>query len=326
VRTAIAVLQAVAQTIQQTASPGGQPAGPVGPRGPGGPPPGFEIVPAFFELLRFVGSFLAIGAVGFRFGIVRQIRGMSDEAKAILRSDNAAMLGIAGIILIALSAVGGPYVDSITNHKTLAESLSRNMPQFEFKMTMLALALIGFVLVRAASSAGWTLAAIGILLAVLQPVYTGRFSNKVNAVHISAASTWLGTLLVLMLIGIRGVTRSTTASTQRAELVADLVNSFSPLALVASAIVAITGATTGWLHLKRISSLWTTSYGMALDVKLVFVLIVVVLGAWNWRRVRPSLGVEGSEETIRRSARMELTFAGLVLIATSVLVSLPSPR
>jgi putative copper export protein len=323
VRTAIDVLQAVAQTIQQAASPGGQPGG---PRGPGGPPPGFEIVPAFFELLRFVGSFLAIGAVGFRFGIVRQIRGMSDEVKAILRADNAAMLGIAGVILIVLSAVGGPYIDSITNHKTLAESLSRNMPQFEFKMTMLALALIGFVLVRAASSAGWILAAIGILLAVLQPVYTGRFSNKVNAVHISAASTWLGTLFVLMLIGIRGVARSSTAGTQRAELVADLVNSFSPLALVASAIVAITGVTTAWLHLKRVSSLWTTSYGMALDVKLIFVLIVVTMGAWNWRRVRPSLGVEGSEETIRRSARMELTFAALVLIATSVLVSLPSPR
>jgi putative copper export protein len=322
-KTAIAVVQAVSQTIQQTASPGG-PTG--GPGGHGGPPPAFEIVPAFFELLRFFGSFLAIGAVGFRFGIVRQIRGMSDEAKAILRADNAAMLGIAGVILIVLSAVGGPYIDSITNHKTLAESLSRNMPQFEFKMTMLALALIGFVLVRAAPSAGWMLAAIGILLAVLQPVYTGRFSNKVNAVHISAASTWLGTLFVLMLIGIRGVTRSNAAGTQRAELVADLVNSFSPLALVASAIVAITGVTTAWLHLKRIPSLWTTSYGMALDVKLILVLIVVTLGAWNWRRVRPSLGVEGSEQTIRRSARMELTFAALVLIATSVLVSLPSPK
>jgi putative copper export protein len=320
------MLQAVAQTIQETAPPGGQPGGPEGPGGPGGPPPAFEIVPALFELLRFVGSFLAIGAVGFRFGIVRQIRGMSDEAKAILRADNAAMLGIAGVILIVLSALGGPYIDSITNHKTLAESLSRNMPQFEFKMTMLALALIGFVIVRAASSAGWMLAAIGTLLAVLQPIYTGKFANKVNAAHIFAASTWLGTLLVLMLIGIRGVTRSSAARTQRAELVADLVNSFSPLALVASAIVAITGVTGAWLRLKRISSLWTTSYGMALDVKLIFVLIVVVLGAWNWRRVRPSLGAEGSEEIIRRSARMELTFAAIVLLVTSVLVSLPSPR
>jgi uncharacterized membrane protein len=323
VRTAIAVLQAVAQTIQQTASPGGPPGG---PGGPGGPPPAFEIVPAFFELLRFVGSFLAIGAVGFRFGIVRQIRGMSDEAKGVLRGDNAALLGVIGVVLLGLSFLGAPYIDSVTQHKTFAESLPKNPQQFEFKMTMLAFALVGFLLVRVASSVGWTLAAIGILLVELQPVYTGRFSSKVNAVHISAASTWLGTLLVLVLIGIRGVTRSTTAGIQRAELVADLVNSFSPLALVASAIVAITGVTTAWLHLKRISSLWTTSYGMALDVKLIFVLIVVVLGAWNWRRVRPSLGVEGSEETIRRSARMELTFAVLVLITTSVLVSLPSPR
>jgi len=61
-------------------------------------------------------------------------------------------------------------------------------------------------------------------------------------------------------------------------------------------------------------------------VKLVFVLIVVLLGAWNWRRVRPTLGTEGTEETIRRSATMELAFAALVLIATSVLVTLPSPR
>jgi putative copper export protein len=108
--------------------------------------------------------------------------------------------------------------------------------------------------------------------------------------------------------------------------VCDLVNSFSPLALSAATIVALTGLTTAWLHLKRLSALWTTSYGAALLVKLVLVLIVVSLGAWNWRRVRPSLGDEGSDETIRRSATLELTFAGLVLVATAVLVSLPSPR
>ena len=118
----------------------------------------------------------------------------------------------------------------------------------------------------------------------------------------------------------------TSLAAEHARLVADLVNSFSPLALTASTIVAITGATTAWLHLKRISALWTTSYGLALMVKLVLVLIVVVLGAWNWKRVRPALAKEGSELTIRRSATMELAFAALVLIATSVLVTLPSPK
>ncbi len=319
-RTAVNLLQAVAQTIQDTA-PSGAP-----PVRPGGPPHDFSFVEAFFHLLEFVGVFLAIGAIGFRFGIVRQIRGMSEETKAILRADNAAMLGIAGIILIVLSALGGPYVDSIANHKTFAAALSRNMPQFEFRMTMLALALVGFALVRATWSGGWMLAAIGILLAVLQPVYTGKFGNKVNAAHIFGASTWLGTLLVLLLIGIRGVMKSASVGIQRAELVGDLVNSFSPLALVASAIVALTGVTTAWLHLKRVSALWTTSYGIALVAKLIIVLIVVVLGAWNWRRVRPSLGGEGTEAIIRRSATMELTFAALVLVATSVLVTLPSPR
>lgn len=322
-RTAIALLQAVAQTIQDTAPAGGQ-AGV--PAGPGGPPPGFSIAKAFFELLQFVGVFLAIGAIGFRFGIVRQIRGMSDEAKAILRADDAALFGILGVVLLGLAYLGGPYIDSIAHYKTFAESLPKNMAQFEFRMTVLALALVGFAFVRASSSVGWMLAAIGILLAVLQPVYTGKFDNKVNAVHIFAASTWLGTLLVLLLIGIRGVIRSASTGIQRAELVTDLVNAFSPLALVAAAIVAISGVTTAWLNLKRVSSLWTTSYGIALVGKLIFVLIVVLLGAWNWRRVRPSLGGEGSEEIIRRSATMELTFAAFVLVATSVLVSLPSPR
>jgi len=285
-----------------------------------------NVIKAITELVQFVGYFLAIGAVGFRFGVVRRTRGISDEAREILRADKAAMFGVVGVLLIGLALVAGPYINAITHEKTFAESLPKNLSAFEFKLAMLALALVGFALVRVASSVGWTLAAIGILFAVLQPIYTGKLSGKVNAVHILAASTWLGTLLVLTMIGIRGVIKSAAAGQQRAELVYDLVNSFSPLALTAATIVGISGLTTAWLHLKRVSSLWTTSYGLTLIVKLILVGIVVALGAWNWRRVRPSLGDEGSELTIRRSATMELTFAALVLIATSVLVTLPSPK
>jgi uncharacterized membrane protein len=285
-----------------------------------------NVIKAVTELVQFVGYFLAIGAIGFRFGVVRRTRGISDEAKEILRADKAAMFGVVGVLLIGLALVGGPYINAITHDKTFVESLPKNLPAFEFKLAMLALALVGFALVRVASSVGWTLAAIGILFAVLQPIYTGKLAGKVNAVHILAASTWLGTLMVLAVVGIRGVIRSASAAQQRSELVCDLVNSFSPLALTAATIVGITGLTTAWLHLKRLSSLWTTGYGMTLVVKLILVAIVVALGAWNWKRVRPSLGDEGSELTIRRSATMELTFAALVLIVTSVLVTLPSPK
>jgi uncharacterized membrane protein len=312
-------LAAIAQAALQ--------AGPAtGPAGPGGPPPGFSFTEAFVQLVQFVGYFLAIGAIGFRYGIVRRVHGMTEDARSILRPDNAALLGMLGILLLALSYLGGPFLASLSEHKTFAEALPKNLRPLEFKFAMLGLALIGFLLVRVNTSLGWMIAAVGALFAVLQPLYTGRLAGKVNAVHILAASTWLGTLLVLAIVGIRGVTRSATAGAERAQLVADLINSFSPLALTAASILALTGLTTAWLHLKRISALYTTSYGIALLVKLFFVLIVVLLGAWNWRRVRPSLGAEGSELSIRRSSRLELTFAAIVLIATSVLVTLPSPR
>lgn len=282
---------------------------------------------AFFELTQFVGYFLAIGAVGFRYGVVRRVRGISDDARVILRADNAALLGIIGVLLLFLSFLGGPFASSIAEHKTYAESLPKNLGQFEFRMAMFALALIGFLIVRTSPGVGWMLAAVGLLLAVLMPVYTARgLSGRVNAVHILAASTWLGTLLVLTLIGVRGVIRAGPPGVPRAELVYDLVNSFSPLALTAASIVALTGVTTAWLHLKRLSSLWTTSYGAALIVKLLFVAGVVAMGAWNWKRVRPALGESGSEDRIRRSATTELFFGGLVLTATAVLVSLPSPK
>lgn len=278
------------------------------------------------ELVQFVGYFLAIGAIGFRFGIARRVRGMTDEARRILRADNAAFFGMLGVFLVLLSFVGGLYLLSVLRKIAFDEMLPTDPGGFEFRLGTLAVALIGYMLVRTSPPIGWALASIGMLCVVLQPLYTGKLAGKVNAIHVLAASTWLGTLLLLTVIGIRGVIRSHTSGQQRAELISDLVNSFSPLALTAATIVGITGLTTAWLHLKRLSALWTTSYGVALVVKLLLVAIVVALGAWNWRRVRPSLGDEGSELTIRRSATMELTFAALVLIATSVLVTLPSPK
>ena len=312
------LIQEVAQTAQAAAPPAGGP--------PRGGEHGFSFKEALFELIQFVGWFLSVGAIGFRFGVVRRIRGMTDETRDILAADRATMLGVLGILLLFVSYLGAPLLESMSAHKAFADVLPKNRGQFESRMVFLATALIGFLLVRASATLGWALAALGVVIAALFPLYTGRAAGKVNAVHVLAASTWLGTLLVLTIVGVRGLIRRQPSGTPRAELVCDLVNSFSPLALTAATFVALTGLTTAWMHLKRISSLWTTSYGITLIVKLIFVLIVVSLGAWNWRRVRPSLGAVGTEETIRRSSTMELTFGAIVLICTAVLVTLPSPR
>jgi copper transport protein len=287
---------------------------------------GFSPGEAVTHFIEFIGDFLAIGSIGFRYGIVRRIRGMTEEARSILRADNAAMLGLVGVLLLALAVLGGPYLNGLMEHKTFVQSLPKNPSRLYFRLTMLAIALIGFALARTRPRFGWPIAAIGVLAAALQPLYTGKLVGKVNGIHILAASTWLGTLLVLTIVGIRGLAQRSAGGPQRSLLIADLVNSFSPLALTAAVVVVLTGATTAWLHLKRFSALFTTSYGLTLLVKLLLVLVVVALGAWNWKKVRPSLGDEGTEDIIRRSATMELTFGAFVLIATSILVTLPSPK
>jgi copper transport protein len=108
--------------------------------------------------------------------------------------------------------------------------------------------------------------------------------------------------------------------------VADIVGRFSPVALGAAALLGITGVITAWRHLKYLSALWTTPYGYTLDAKLAVVAIVVGLGAWNWRRMSPRLGAEDAAHHLRRSAKAELTFAGIVLALTALLLSIPSPK
>jgi putative copper export protein len=91
-------------------------------------------------------------------------------------------------------------------------------------------------------------------------------------------------------------------------------------------VVVVFGLITAWRHLHKLQALWTTPYGYTLIVKLVFVALVFLLGAWNWRRQRPILGTEPAAAAIRRSSAAELTVATIVLIITAVLVSLPSPK
>ena len=85
------------------------------------------------------------------------------------------------------------------------------------------------------------------------------------------------------------------------------------------------GVITAWRHLKYLSALWTTPSGYALLLKLALVAAMFSLGAWNWRRQRPRLDSESAATALRRSAWSELAAAGLVLLATAVLVSLPTP-
>ncbi|HET7321019.1 MAG TPA: CopD family protein, partial [Longimicrobiaceae bacterium] len=85
------------------------------------------------------------------------------------------------------------------------------------------------------------------------------------------------------------------------------------------------GIFAAWLHLTAVSDLWTTPYGRTLLLKLVLLLGVFGTGAYNWLRVKPSLGGEEAAAHLRRSAAAELGIGVIVLAVTAMLVATPLP-
>jgi putative copper export protein len=283
------------------------------------------------ELLGFIGAYLSIGVVALRYGVLGPALGTSSTdatRTALFRSvgRRAAMLGLVGVILATALAIAGAARFAGMRHMPLVDVLIAGRAEEAIRLVCYALAIVGFGLVAVGLPAGWPLAAIGSVAPELVNVLSLHWAALVNPVHVLAGSTWIGALFALMAIAVPTVLRGPQSADEKALTMADMVNAFSPMALTAVAVLVTTGVITAVRHLKFVAALWTTSYGITLVLKLCFVAVVLGLGAWNWRRVRPTLGTSAASAHLQRSARLELTFAAVVLLVTSVLVSLPSPR
>ncbi|HEY6842926.1 MAG TPA: CopD family protein [Thermoanaerobaculia bacterium] len=260
---------------------------------------------ALAEFVGFIASFFATGAVGFRLAIIDRVV----EEKAFHRSITirAAAIGLIGSAGSAAFYFTGGRMNPTATVLYIA-------------------AIVGFVLVLARVSFGWWIAAIGVVFAPLTPALSGQWTRLINPIHRLAAGFWIGTLFVVIVAGVAPLLTSGLTTERRGAFAAAMIHAFSPLALGSAFVLVVFGVITAWRHLKRVDALWTTPYGYALIVKLFFVLGVVALGGWNWRRQRPLLGSERAAVAIRRSATAELFVALMVLVVTAILVSLPSPK
>jgi putative copper export protein len=289
------------------------------------------------EYIGFVAQFLAVGAVGFRFAAVRDNLVASTAPPSGDGGDHAewqvyahatrraAMLGLLGaliqFVMLWLSLPRAAARAHLTVGAALTHSFAIAAPVW-----LLALAVVGLALAAAGTRAGWWLALVGVLVGPLTAIFAGQWSKLVNPAHRLFGGFWIGTLFVLVVAGLGTVLRDERSKARRGAIAAAMVNGFSPLALTCGGLLVASGLFTAWKHLNPLSSLWSTPYGYTLIVKLCLVAGVFALGGWNWRRQRPMLGTEDGAVAIRHSARAELTAAALVLVATAILVSLPSPR
>jgi putative copper export protein len=145
----------------------------------------------------------------------------------------------------------------------------------------------------------------------------------VHTLHVIGAGGWIGGLGALMLVAVPAVLRS--GGEERHQHVAGLVSAFSPTALGFAGLLVVTGAIAAWRNIGSVAGLWQEPYGRVLMVKLALLSVAAGTGAYNWKRVLPSLGSDTATGRLRKSAALELTAALVVLVVTAVLVATPMP-
>ena len=183
----------------------------------------------------------------------------------------------------------------------------------------------------ASTSSWWGLASVGAVACAFSPAFSGHASSAprfralavmADGLHVLAASSWLGTLAVLLAAGFAAARLQ--SAEQRGSLVRSLITTFSPVALVAAGVATVTGVFAAWLHVGTIPNLWGTRYGITLLIKLGVLGVVTLTGFYNWKFVQPRLGTDEATMKLQRSARVEVAVAVLVLLVTAVLVASPT--
>jgi copper transport protein len=180
--------------------------------------------------------------------------------------------------------------------------------------------------------AGALVAAVACLLVPATVGHAGQTAPRGLSIafdwfHLAAGSVWMGGL-----IGLTVLAASLPAARRVAALVA-CVPRFSNTAFVSVLVLIGAGIGSSVQHLPTFASLWQTSYGKALLVKIALLSAALLLASVNLLRTvprfkasarRPELGVPTAQLLRRLVGGETLLVAGAVL-AAAVLSSLPPP-
>jgi copper transport protein len=301
--------------------------------------------------LVFLSVMAAIGLFFLRVGIarpvVRRVRGTR------LRAVSIAFFVACAVALVAIPV----YVDMATAQFSLRSSFDVGalVPLFgqsAFGRGYLHLELAFALFVVAAALALWIdrpererrsiaelLALAGAFTAAAATLvipglagHAGQYPPRGAALafdwlHLIAGSVWVGGLIGLLVLW---------ASLGVARRVAGLVVCVPRFSNVAFAsVLALIGSGIGasLIHIPTLASLWETSYGQTLLVKIGLLSGTLLLAAVNLLRTRPRLAASskrpelgpGTASLLRRLVAGEVLLVGSAIVAAAVLSSLPPP-
>jgi copper transport protein len=326
-----------------------------------GPPPQFR-VPSLSETATstrllisrwtvFLSLLVAIGLFVLRTVIarpvVRVVRGVS------LRTLSVAFGVALGVALVAIPV----YVDLATAQFTLrsafdlgaivpaarASGFGRDYLDLELVVALFGIAALVALFVdrpeRGQRSVAELLALPAALLtgaaALVLPSLAGHAGQKsprglalpLDTVHMAAAAIWLGGLIGLIVFWL------SIAAGNRVAALAYVVPRFSVVAFGSVVVLIGTGIGSSFLELPTFASLWETSYGQALLVKIGLLFAALMLAGVNFARTKPRLQAARAQPSLgpstavllRRLVQGEILFVAAALFAAVVLTSLPPP-
>lgn len=168
----------------------------------------------------------------------------------------------------------------------------------------------------------------------------------IQVVHVAGMGSWFGGLLALAIV-VPVALRTRPEGRSRTALLAAVVLRFSPVALVAVAVLTAAGTALALLHLTTLYDLTDTAYGRAVVAKaaLLVVAIVVAVGQREvllprLRRLAdggtpapatddddaPAAPPAATPEHVRAALRAEASLLAAVLVVTGALTGYPLPR
>lgn len=302
--------------------------------------------PAYVAIraLLFVGLLGSIGALVFHAVVLRRVERNHTGAFSPLTAlrHGAARVGLVSVACVGLAAGLRLIAQSYAMHppgqtfdlRLIGAMLTSTVWGWGWLLQLVAVivAIAGFLsLVRGGQ--GWGLAGVGVIAMAFTPALSGHAASApaltglalfADGLHVIGAGGWLGSLLLVLLVGIPAALR--LGDDKRGAAVVALVSAFSPTALVFAGLAAATGVFSAWLHLGGAApALWQSTYGQTLLLKLALLFVVAFTGAYNWLRVKPTLGTDGSTSRLRRSAGFELVVGTIIIIVTAVLVATATP-
>jgi copper transport protein len=226
--------------------------------------------------------------------------------------------------LIRSSALGRALVDLeiVTALFGVAAAVAIRIDRGGTRSIAALLAMVGAVL------AGGAMLAVPGLAGHAAQASPAALSLTFDWVHLVSGSLWIGGLAGLLVL-------LAFAGERRGEVLATTVPRFSKLAIASVLAVIASGVGASILHLPTLATLWQTSYGKAILVKVGLLCLVLVLGGLNFARTSPrlvaaherkdaDLGASGAG-LLRRNVTGEVLIVAGIVAAAMVLSSLPPP-